>query len=225
MNLRIWALSTSNGGARSPANYQFVDGLVHRGSLAAVPGMAISTKQVDEQGIPCTWLYFHLPQVYHSTGVTSIPVLVPTATIGTGLFQPTHVFYSLLEEIIGWMAGAGSKHTLVRLYQQNQGGPLVHSYSSDWQLLHGGIASFISSLRQPNTPFPSLGRITNSYGAVDVTQAMTPSGQVSADYVVRLTLNDGRRMSLYLPRGIAKLTKDWCLDWLEIQNQFSNRVQ
>ena len=32
MNLRIWTHSTSNGGARGPTDYRFLDGLLHRGS-------------------------------------------------------------------------------------------------------------------------------------------------------------------------------------------------
>jgi hypothetical protein len=187
--------------------------------------MAISANQVEEQGTPCTRLHFLLPRVCHSTGVASIPVLVPTASVGTGIYQPIDIFYSLLEEIIGWLACAGPKDALVRLFHQNHGRPLAHSYSSDWTLLHNGFKSFFSSLRQPGTSFPDLGQISRSYGVIEVTQARAPSGQVSANYVVRLTLNNGQRMSLYLPLSVAQLTKDWLLDWLEIQNEFSNRVQ
>jgi len=225
VHLRVWAYSTSNGGARSPANNRFLDGLLHRGSLAAVPGMAITINQGVEQGIPCIRLHFHLPQMYHSTGVTTIPVLVPTACIGTGCLQPHDIFYSLLEEIIGWLAQVGPKNTLVRVYLQNQGQPLAQSYSSNWQLLHNGFALFVSSLRQPDNSFPGLGQLSGSYGVVQVTQARTSSGLVSADYIVTLTLTNGQRMSLYLPRSVAQLPKDWLLDWLEIQNEFSHRVQ
>jgi len=187
--------------------------------------MAISANQVEEQGVPCIRLDFHLPRVYHSTRVASIPVLIPTTHIGTGFYQPLHVFYSLLEEIIGWLARAGPKNTLIRLHYQNHSRPLAHSYSSDCQLLRNGFTSLISSLREPHTSFPGLGQICSSYGVIEITQAMTSSGHISADYMVRLTLNNRQRMSLYLPRGVAQLTKDWLLDWLEIQNQFSNRVQ
>jgi hypothetical protein len=187
--------------------------------------MTISVEQVVEQGIPCIRLHFHLPEVYHSTGVASIPVLVPTACIGTGIHQHYTIFYALLEEVIGWLARVGPKNTLVRLYHQNHGQPPVRSYSSDWQLLHNGFTLFISNLRQPSNSFPGLGQISGNYGIIEVMQARTSSGHVSADYIVRLTLNSGQRMSLYLPRRVAQLSKDWLLDWLEIQNEFSNRVQ
>ena len=224
MNLRVWAHSTSNSGARSPANYRFLDGLLHHGSLAAAPGMAITVNQAVEQGVSCVRLHFHLPQAYHSTGVATIPVLIPTACIGTGSHQPYDIFYSLLEEIIGWLAQVGPKNSLVRLFLKNQGQPPVQSYSSNWQLLHNGFASFVSSLRQPQNSFPGVGQLNGSYGVIDVAQARTSSGRVSADYTVALTLNSGQRMSLYLPRSVAQLPKDWLLDWLEIQNEFSDRV-
>lgn len=224
MNLRVWAYSTSDGGARSPANNRFLDGLLHRGSLAAAPGMAITVNQAMEQGIPCVRLHFHLPQQFHSTGVATIPVLVPTACIGTGSYQPHDIFYSLLEEIIGWLAQVGPKNTLVRLYLKNHDHPLVESYSSNWQMLHNGFALFISSLRQSSNSFPGLGQLSGSYGVIEVTQARTSSGHLSADYAVTLALNNRLRMSLYLPRSVAKLPKDWLLDWLEIQNEFSDRV-
>lgn len=224
MNLRVWAYSTSNSGARSPANYRFLDGLLHRGFLAAVPGMAITVNQVVEQGTPCVHLHFHLPQVYHSTGVTTIPVLVPTACIGTGSYQPQDIFYALLEEIIGWLAQVGPKHTLVRMYLKNYDHPPVESYSSNWQMLHNGFALFISSIRQSSNSFPGLGQLSGSYGLIEVAQARTPSGRVSSDYTVTLTLSNRLRMSLYLHRSVAQLPKDWLLDWLEIQNEFSDRV-
>ena len=69
MNLRIWTHSTSNGGARGPTDYRFLDGLLHRGS-PVMSGMAISIGQVEEKGISCIRMYLHLPQVYHSTGGT-----------------------------------------------------------------------------------------------------------------------------------------------------------
>ena len=225
MSLRAWAHSTSNGGARSPANYRFLDGLLNHGSLAAVPGMAITINQVEAQGIPCVRLHFHLPQVYHSTGVAAVPVLVPTACAGTGCLQPHDIFYALLEEIIGWLAQVGSKHSLVRVYVQNQGRPLVQSYSSNWQLLHNGFTLFVNSLRQSDNSFPALGQLSGSYGVVEVTQARTASGHISADYIVTLTLINGQRMSVYLPRSVAQLPKDWLLDWLDIQNEFSHQVQ
>lgn len=221
----MWAYSTGNEGARSPANYRSLDGLLHRGSLLAAPGTTISVDQTVEQGIPCVRIHFQLPNVYHSTGVESIPVLVPTACLGTSMYQPTTVFYALLEEIIGWMARVGPKNSLVRLYRQSHGQPLAFSESLDWQELHNGFTLFISSLRQSDSPFPGLGQISGSYGVIEVAQARTPSGHVSADYVVTLTLNNRRRMSSFLPKSVAQLPWAWVLDWLEVQNEFSLRVQ
>jgi hypothetical protein len=225
MRLRAWAYSTSNDGARSVANCQFLDGLLHRGSLAAAPGMTISVDQTVEQGIPCIRLRFRLPQVYHSSGVQSIPVLIPTECAGTGMYQPFLIFCALLEETIGWLTRVGPKNTLIRLYHQNHGQPLARSYSLDWQQLHSGFALFIGSLRQSYSAFPGLGQISGSHGALEVTQARTPSGQVSADYLVTLTLSNRQRMSLFLPGSVAQLPKDWLFDWLEVQNEFSLQVQ
>lgn len=50
-------------------------------------------------------------------------------------------------------------------------------------------------------------------------------GDLSANYLAELTL--GQKMSLYVPRGVAQLKKDWLLDWPETQwpetqNKFSN---
>jgi hypothetical protein len=95
--------------------------------------MTISVNQTAEQGVPCIALHFYLPQVYHSTGVESIPVVVPTACVGTGIYQPIEIFYALIEEIIGWLAHVGPKDTLVRLYHQYHGQPPTRSYSLNWQ--------------------------------------------------------------------------------------------
>lgn len=186
--------------------------------------MTISVDQTAEQGTPCVRIHFQLPHVYHSTGVESIPILVPTACVGTGMIQPVHVFDALLEEIIGWLARVGPKNSLVRLYHQNHGQPLGFSYMSDWQELHNGFTLFISSLRQSHSPFPGLGQISGSYGVIEFAQARSPSGHVSTDYVATLTLNNRRSMTLFLPRSVAQLPWDLLLDWLEVQNQFSLRV-
>jgi len=224
MRLRVWVYSTNNDGARSPANCRFVDGLLHRGSLTAVPGVTTSVDQIAEQGIPCFRIHFRLPQVYHLTRVEAIPILVPSACVGTGIYRPTDIFYALLEEIIAWLARVGPKSTLVRLYLQNHGQPRTRDNALDWQQMHNGFTWFISSLRQAYGQFPGLGQISGVYGVIEVAQAMTSSSHVSADYIVTLTLDNKRRMSLFLPRSVAQLPKDWLLDWLEVQNEFSLQV-
>ena len=221
----MWAYSTSGDGARSPANHQFLDGLLHRGSLAATPGMTISVDQTAERGVPCIALHFYLPQVYRSTAVESIPIVVPTVCVGTGTYQPIEIFYALIEEIIGWLAHVGPKDTLLRLYRQRHGQPPTRPYSLNWQQLHSGFSLFIRRLRQPSSPFPGLGQISGSFGLIEVWQARTSSGDVSEDYVVTLTLDNGQCMSLFLPRSVAQLGTDWLLDWLEVQNEFSFRGQ
>src|SRR5258708_28938292 len=155
-----------------------MNGLLCSGSLAAAPGMSISVDQV-EQSIPCVRLSFHLPREHNSTGVDTIPVLVPTAGVGTGIFRPHDIFYALLEEVIVWLARVGPKNTLVRLYRNNYAQPIARSYSLDWHLLHNGFELFISSLRLSHNPFPGLGRLTGSFGMIEVTEARTPSDQVS----------------------------------------------
>jgi hypothetical protein len=225
MHLRAWVYSTSNDGARSLANHRFLDGLLHRGFTAAVPGITISVEQTAEQGIPCVRLHFHLPQAYHSTGVRSIPVLIPTACVGTETFQPKLIFYALIEEAVGWLARVGPKNSLVRLYHNSRGQPLARSYSLDWQLLHRGFTLFISILRQSHSPFLGRGQISDSYGTIEVAQARIASREVSANILVTLTLSNRQRMSLFLPRSVARLPKDWLLDWLEVQNEFSPQVE
>lgn len=181
--------------------------------------MTISVDQTVVEGIPCFRIRFHLPHVYHSTGVESIAVLVPTAYVGTGSYQHIHIFHALLEEIIGWMAGVGPKHSLVRLYNRNNREPLA--ISPDWQNLQDGFTVFIRSFRQSHSSFPGLGQISNSHGVIEVTQARTSSGHDSADYIFTLTQNNRQRMSLFLSRRVVLLTWDWLLDWLEVQTAFS----
>jgi len=169
-------------------------------------------------------LRFHLPGAYHSNGVESIPILIPATCIGTGVCQPNLVFHALLEEIIGWLARVGPKNTLVRLYHQNHGQFLIHSNSLDWRQRHSGFTLSINSLRYTNDSFAGLGQISGSFGVIDVVQATTSSGHVSADYVVTLTLKNKQSMSLFLPRSVAQLPNDWLLDWLQVQNEFSSGV-
>lgn len=185
--------------------------------------MTISVDEIVVEGIPCFRIHFHLPHVYHSTGVESIAVLVPTAYVGTRIYQHIHIFNALLEEIIGWMAGVGPKHSLVRLYHQNNREPLA--FSPDWQKVQDGFTVFIRSFRQSCSSFPGLGQISNSHGVIEVTQARTSSGHDSADYILTLTLNNRQRMSLFVSQRVVLLTWDWLLDWLEAQNSFSFPAQ
>ena len=224
MRLRTWALSTSPGGARSAANSQFLDLLLRRGSLVVTPGTTVTCNQTTEQGMPCISLHFHLPRECQSSGVMSIPVLVPNACLRTNKYQTTYIFYALIEEVIGWLAGVGPKHTLVRLYLENHGQPLARLYSSSWQRLHSGFVSFITSLRYSHHRLPGLGQMSGSFGVIEVAQARTSSGDISGDYIVTLTLANRRQMSLSLPRNVAQLPQDCILDWLEVQNEFSSRA-
>jgi hypothetical protein len=214
----------SSDGAMSGMNRRFLDGLLRRGSLAATPGMTISVGETTEYGIPCIRLHFHFPLAFNLNMIQSIPVLVPTACLGTVIYPINFIFYALIEEMIGWLANIGPRHTLVRLYRDNHGQPLPRAYSSNWQQLHSGFTLFISSLRQSNDLFPGLGSISGAFGAIEVMQARTSSGEISPDVVVILTTSDNQRMSLFLPRNVTKLPLDFTLDWLELQNEFSTRV-
>jgi hypothetical protein len=224
MRLRGWAYSNSGDGAQSASNHQFLDMLLRQGSLVAAPGVTVSVHQTTEQGIPCICLRFHLPQACRSAGVESIAVLIPTACVGTGMYQTNDIFYSMIEEIIAWLAGVGPKNTLIRLYIKNNGQPLARSNSPSWQQLHSGFRMFINGLQQSHNPFPGLGQISGAFGVIEVAQARTSTNHVSGDYVVTLTLSNRQQMSLFLPRTVAQLPISWLLDWLTIQNEFSSRV-
>jgi hypothetical protein len=224
MRLRTWALSTSNEGARSPVNFQFLDGLLRRGCLAATPGVTISADQTEELGVPCVRLHFHLPQEIQSNATTSIPVLIPIAFVGTDKVQATPIFYALVEEVIGWLACVGPKHSLVRLYVKNHGQQLSRSYSSSWQHLHSAFTLFISSLRHSETLFPDLGQFSGTFGVIEVAQARTSSDGISSGFIMNLTLSSREQMSLFLPRAVANLPRDIMLDWVEVQNEFSTRL-
>lgn len=219
----MWAHSTCDGGARSPANCHFLTGLLHHRSLAAPPDIAVSVR--EERGITCINLAFRVPQVYRLTGVTSIPILIPTPCVGTGFYEPADVFNSLVEEIAKLLAGVRPQNTLFQLYRQSRGQPLVPFSSPHWQLLHHDFLMFIDGLRrQPHSSFSGLGQLSGTLGVIEVMQARTSTGHISADYITELTLSDGRKMSLDLPRSVALLGKDWLLDWLEAGIVFSNRV-
>ena len=220
MRLRAWALSSDNDGARSTANWRFLDVLLCRGSFAATPGATISHDETTVEGIHCIRLRFNLPQACQSNGVVSIAVLLPSVCIRNPIYQPTVIFYALIEETIGWLTGVGPAHTLVRQLN-NHGQPLACSYSSSWRQLHDGFALFITSLRNSNHRFSGLGQMSGSLGVLETVQARTPSGDVSEDYIVTITLANGQKMALFLPRAVALLPKEWMLDWLEVRNEFS----
>ena len=223
MRLRAWALSTSDEGARSPANSQFLDVLHRRGPIYATPrpGMTIGCDQTTEQDVACIRLHFHLPKACQSNGVRSIPVLVPSACVRR--CPPQIIFYSLVEEIIRWLASVGPKHSLIRLYLNNCGDPFARLDSSGWQQLHDDFVLFITNLRHSHQQFHGPGRISGSLGVIEVTpHTRTSSGEISADYIATLTLANRLQMSLLLPRSVARLPLDWMLDWLEVQHEFSS---
>jgi len=223
MHLREWVLSTSNDGARSEANCQFIDGLLRHGSLVARHGTTIAIDQISQQGTECIRLCFHLPFACQSNGVSSIAVLVPNACIGTGIIKSNQIFYALIEETIGWLACVGPKHTLVRLYLENNRQPLPRSYSSNWVQRRNNFTLFITSLR-PSYHQSGLGQMSGAVGAMEVAQAMTSSQDTSGDYVVTLTLRCKQQKRLFLPRSVAQLPEEWRLDWLEVQNEFSTQA-
>jgi len=186
--------------------------------------MTITYDQTLQQDTPCIRLYFHLPLACQSNGTRSILVLVPNACLGTGIYQTQYIFYALIEEVIGWLACVGPKHTLVRLYLNNNGEPLPRSYSSGWMRLHNSFMLFITSVRESHHQFPGQGRMSGDFGVIEVTQARTSSEEISADYIVTMTLGNGQRMRIFLPRSVAQLPQDWMLDWLEVQNEFSTQA-
>ncbi len=224
MRLRTWALSTSGDAAGSAANCRFLDTLLRRGCLATTPGVTISVDQTEEQGLPCIRLRFHIPQESHSNGVTSISVLLPTAFAGTNQCQTSLIFCALIEELIGWLARIGPKHSLIRLFRNQNGQPLPRSYSSSWQELHSGFALFISTMRESGNPFPGLGQFNGTFGVIEVAQARTSSDELTSEYFVTITLSNKRQMTLLLPRRVAILPREFMLDWLEAQNEFSTRL-
>jgi hypothetical protein len=174
-----------------------------------------------QQGVPVIQLSFHLPQPYQSAGVMSTPVLVPTACVGTNTIQPNIIFYALVEETIGWLAGVGPKHSLVRLWGPNSR-QQAQQFSSDRNRLRDRFQVFISSLRETDILFPGLGQLSGAFGAMEVAHARTGSGEMTMDYTVTLALASGDNMGVYLPRGVAQLPRPWMLDWLEIQIEFSS---
>ena len=66
--------------------------------------------------------------------------------------------------------------------------------------------------------------MSGSLGVLETVQARTSSGDISADYIVTITLANGQKMALFLPRAVALLPKEWMLDWLEVRNEFSSQV-
>jgi hypothetical protein len=206
MRLREWALSYAPDGARSPANCEYLDGLLRRGDLTAPPGVTISGHPTEVQGVSCMQLHFHLPPQSHCNGTTSIPVQLPTSFVGTVAIDS--IFCSLIEEIIAWLAGVGPKHSLVRL--------ACHSRRPQPR---SGFSEFIESLRRSYHHFPGLGLVSGATGVLQVAQATTPS-HVSGDLILSLTLGDRRQLSLFVPRSIGVLPFALILDWIEVQDRF-----
>jgi hypothetical protein len=209
-------------GARSPANHQFLHGFLRHGSMVTMHGTTIEVGQTVEQGVPCFRLAFLLPQACQLNSMRAIAVLVPNPWVGTGIADPITIFYALIEEIIGWLANVGPKHTLIRLYNSDRRQPLPHS--PNWNQLHSGFISFIDKLRPSRDSFINVGQLSGAFGVIEVSQARTPAHDVSADFIVTLTLSNRQQMSLFLPRSVAQLPFEWMLDWLEVQNTFSSRV-
>jgi hypothetical protein len=174
--------------------------------------------------VPLIELSFNIPQPCHSTGIRSIPVLVPTACVGTNNIQPNIIFYALSEEVIRWLAGVGPRHALVGLCGPNSLQRHGRAFSSDWHQLRGQFRLFIHSLREAHTRFPGLGQMSGAFGVIEVTHARTRSGEVGMDYIVTLALPNGHNMAVYLPSRVAQLPREWMLDWLEVQVQLSSSV-
>src|SRR5258706_1836582 len=209
-------------GARSAENRHFLDGLLQHGMIVATQGTTISIHQTLEQGIPCIALHFALPRGCQSNGKKTIPIIVPSACLGTTILGHTDIFYALIEEIIVWLAGVGPKHTLIRVYHNNHNQRLPQSSSGEQP--HNGFESFINSLRHSHIHFPGLGQASGALGVMEVAQARTSSHQVSADFTVALTLENRQQVSIFLPHSVGQLPFDWVLDWLEVQYRFASRV-
>ena len=142
MRLREWVDSTSDDGARSWLNCQYLHALLHQDSLVDKP-TSISVKQMTYTGIRCIRLDFRLPQMFQAAGVTSIPVLVPNGLVGTGISED-YIFYALIEKIIGWLVGIGSTHLLIRLHHELG----KFAYDVAWDQLTERFTPLINSLRE-----------------------------------------------------------------------------
>jgi len=223
MQLYAWAHSMSIDGARSISNCEFLVRVLGDRVSVAMTGTTISASQTVEKGVACIRLLFHLPLACQTNAVSAIPVLVPDAWAGSGSVEPTDIFDALIEEIIILLGGFGPRHSLIRLYQNNDG-RRPHQHSSGRQQPHDGFLLFFNILRQSHHSFPSLGEVSGAFGVLEVAQARTPSHEVSGDFIVTVTLSNREQMSLFLQRSIARLPMDWMLDWLEVQHRFSSRV-
>ena len=177
-----------------------------------------------EQGLPCTILLFWLPQTYHPSGVKTIPVLVPNAWLGTPALNHNDIFSALVEEMIVWLARISPKHTLVRLHHKNDNHGQRYPQSSSSEQPRDGFSAFINSLRNSQNHCSSLGQTSGPLGTMKVMQATTSSNEVSADYIVTLTLSTRQQMSLFVPRNIGQLPFDWLLDWLEVQDRSASQA-
>ena len=99
---------------------------------------------------------------------TSSPFYSPSFPVSASVrrYPPQTTFYSSIEEIIGWLAGVGHKHSLIRLYLNNRSESLAHSSSSSWQQLHSCFVLFITSLRRSHRQFLLALQSTRSTMAV-----------------------------------------------------------
>ena len=52
-------------------------------------------------------------------------VFIPAACVGMGTYQLTGIFDAFLEETIVWLSRVGLMNTLMRLYQNTNGQPLL----------------------------------------------------------------------------------------------------
>ena len=79
-----------------------------------------------------------------------------------------------MEEMIGWMAGVGPKHSLIRLYLNNRNESLAHAGSSRWQQLKSSFVLFITSLRHSHRQFlPDLQSTRRAMSSTEPLQGST----------------------------------------------------
>ena len=192
--------------------------------MVGVPGMKISPCVAEEQGVQCICLDFHLPEVHHSSGMSSFPVLVPSERLRTGFYQPMDIFNSLLEEIILWLARFRPRHSLIQLHERSNSKTLDNSNLPlpCRNLLHSAFASYVNSLREPVASFPLFGQTSSTYGDIELALEGTFDEEHKGCHRLSLTLPNRDRISWCCPIEITYLTTDLLLDWLEIQNMFYN---
>ena len=67
--------------------------------------------------------------------------------------------------------------------------------------------------------------MSGALSVIEVAQARTSSREITSDYIVTLTLDNQQQMSLFLPRSVAQLPREWIYNWLGVQNEFSSQSQ